>query len=115
MFKVIWTLEAEKVFTELRKQAKQAFENRKNSNRKKSSKQEGLYKQINKTINLLSQNPRHNSLATHRYFSLQNPFFPDQKIFEAYVQNNTPLAYRVFWCYGPAKMQITIISITQHP
>jgi len=24
-------------------------------------------------------------------------------------------AYRVFWCYGPAKGDITIIAITRHP
>jgi len=37
------------------------------------------------------------------------------KIFEAYVQNRTPEAYRVFWCYGPGKAQITVSAITEHP
>ena len=27
----------------------------------------------------------------------------------------TPGACRTFWCYGPAKREITIIAITPHP
>jgi len=38
-----------------------------------------------------------------------------EKVFEAYVQNKTPGAYRLFWCYGPDKGQITLIAITPHP
>jgi hypothetical protein len=38
-----------------------------------------------------------------------------KEIFEAYAENNTPAAYRIFWCYGPEKDNITIISITPHP
>jgi hypothetical protein len=37
------------------------------------------------------------------------------KVFEAYAQNNTPGAYRIFWCYGPAKSELTIITITAQP
>jgi hypothetical protein len=36
-------------------------------------------------------------------------------VFESYVQNRTPGAYRVFWCYGPEQGQITIVAITPHP
>ncbi len=80
-----------------------------------SSRQFGLYKQINKALRLLEANPRHPGLQTHEYSSLDNPFNPKEKVFEAYVQNNTPGAYRIFWCYGPEKRQITIIAITPHP
>jgi 3'-phosphoadenosine 5'-phosphosulfate sulfotransferase len=45
-----------------------------------------------------------------------------KKVFEAYVQQNTPGAYRVFWYYGPDEVDksgkrpvITIIAITPHP
>jgi len=44
-----------------------------------------------------------------------HPFDPQAKVFEAYVQNRTPGAYRVFWCYGPEPIQITVIAITPHP
>jgi hypothetical protein len=38
-------------------------------------------------------------------------------VFEAYAQNRTPGAYRIFWCYGPDKDKgdITITAITPHP
>ena len=37
-----------------------------------------------------------------------------QKMFEAYVQNRTPSAYRVFWCYGPGQREITVIAVAPH-
>ncbi len=83
--------------------------------RHKSSLQEGLYKQLIKTLQLLSANPRHPGLKTQQYSSIKHPYQPSEKVFEAYAQNNTPGAYRVFWCYGPHKKEITILLITQHP
>ncbi len=74
-----------------------------------------LVKQIKKSIGYLQTNPKHPSLNTHSYDSIEHPFNPEEKVFEAYVQNNTPAAYRIFWCYGPDKKQITIIAITPHP
>src|SRR3989338_4412343 len=75
----------------------------------------GLSKQIKKSLGYLQTNPKHPSLNTHPYDSIGHPWDPKQKVFEAYVQNNTPSAYRIFWCYGPDKKQITIIAITPHP
>jgi hypothetical protein len=71
------------------------------------------YKAVKKTITLLSSNPRHNSLQTHEFTSLKGP--KGEKVFEAYAEQNTPAAYRVFWYYGPDKNEITIIAITSHP
>ena len=31
------------------------------------------------------------------------------------VQNRTPGALRIFWCYGPKQGEITIFAITPHP
>jgi hypothetical protein len=39
----------------------------------------------------------------------------DEEVFEAYAENNTPGAYRIFWHYGPDKNMITIVAITPHP
>lgn len=75
----------------------------------------GLFKQVHKTLTLLKENPRHPSLKTHVFHSLENPFKKGSKVFEAYAQNQTPGAYRVFWCYGPESTDITIIAITKHP
>lgn len=115
MFELRWTVEASSVFTDLEKRAKTSVLNRKKRSENKSSKIEGLFKQIYKTINLLASNPRHPGLHTHEYSSLKHPFDAKQKVFEAYAQNNTSAAYRVFWCYGPNQKQITIITISAHP
>lgn len=77
--------------------------------------QAGLAKQIKKSLGYLQTNPKHPSLNTHRYDSIDHPLDPKGKVFEAYAQNNTPSAYRIFWCYGPDKKDITIIAITPHP
>ena len=48
-----------------------------------------------------------------QYTSLKGP--KGEKVFEAYAQQRTPSAYRVFWYYGPEKNQITIATIIHHP
>ena len=75
----------------------------------------GVVKQIKKTLGFLQTNPRHPSLQTHVFFSLQHPYSAHEKMCEAYVQQQTPAACRLFWCYGPKRGQITVIAITPHP
>jgi hypothetical protein len=75
--------------------------------------QEAHYKAVKKTIELLAENTRHRSLETHEFHGLKAP--NKEKVFEAYAQQNTPDAYRVFWYYGPGKAQITILLISSHP
>jgi hypothetical protein len=70
-------------------------------------------KSVRKALGYLETNPRHPALNTHKYSSLQGPNGED--IFEAYAENNTPAAYRIFWYYGPGKNVITITAITPHP
>ena len=115
MYEAKWTRTAEKQYETLRRAAKRSLSGRRKSGKRKSSKQEGLFKQVHKTLRLLASNPRHPSLRTHPYDSLNHPFDHKAKVFEAYVQHKTPGAYRVFWCYGPGKGEITIIAITPHP
>lgn len=81
----------------------------------KASKQEGLFKQVDKAIRLLQEDPHHPGLQTHEFSAITNPLDPKGKVFEAYAQNRTPGAYRIFWCYGPDKGEITILAITPHP
>jgi len=115
-FKEKWLEPAAETYDQLREKAKTAFDNRKKNKIKKSNPSEGLFKQVDKTIKLLLDNPKHPSLKTHAYDSLAHPYNPGkEKVFEAYAQNNTPGAYRVFWCYGPGKGEITFIAITPHP
>ncbi len=61
----------------------------------------------------LSQNPKHPGLKSKRFKSLDGKH--KMPIWESYVENNVPAAYRIFWHYGPQKNEITIIAITPHP
>ncbi len=114
-FSPVWTEEAADTYQHLREKAVSALESRKQSGKKKSSRQEGLFKQVKKCVDLLLENPRHSGLNTHEFRSLANPYDEKEKVFEAYVQQRTPAAYRIFWCYGPEKGQITILAVTPHP
>jgi hypothetical protein len=81
----------------------------------------GLLKQVRKTLGLLETNPRAKSLQTHEIDSLTRRY--GVKVFEAYVQQHTPGAYRVFWRYGDDLVGgvrgriavITILAIMPHP
>ncbi len=66
-----------------------------------------------KTIYFLSHNPRHPSLNTHEIEDLSKKF--GVKVFEAYLENNTSGARRMFWAYGPDKGDITILAVERHP
>jgi hypothetical protein len=92
-----WTKEAEETYNLL----------------KSNASQQKRYKAVRKTLQFLAKNPRHNSLQTHEYSSLEG--LNGEKVFEAYAEQKTPAAYRVFWYYGPAKGIITIFAITPHP
>lgn len=70
-------------------------------------------KKVRKCLGLLESNPRHPGLETHEFSSLKGS--GGEKVFEAYVENNTPSAWRVFWHYGPGPGEITILAITAHP
>jgi hypothetical protein len=80
----------------------------------------GLYKQVLKTLGLLELNTRHPGLNTHEYQSLEG--VKGERVWEAYAQNQTPGAYRVFFHYGPDEGSgkkrvpvVTIVAITPHP
>ena len=70
-------------------------------------------KAVRKALGLLETNPRHPGLNTHKFSSLKGP--GGEEVFEAYAENKTSAAWRIFWYYGPDKKQITILAITPHP
>ena len=69
-------------------------------------------KAVRKRLAYLSLNPRHPSLNTHKYESLSREL--GIEVFEAYAENKTSGAYRIFWYYG-TKGTIIVIAITPHP
>lgn len=68
---------------------------------------------VKKCLGLLETDPKHPSLHSHKYSVMKT--LDNKDLWESYVENRTPAAWRVFWFYGPAKEQITIVAITQHP
>jgi len=85
-----------------------------------STSAKAVLKQVRKTLGLLETNLRHPSLQTHQYRSLRGP--KGEEVFEAYAQNRTPGAYRVFFYYGPDRVEgkrrvavLTVFAITPHP
>lgn len=74
---------------------------------------EKRYTAVKKALRFLSANPRHKGLKTHEFTGMKGP--KGEKVFEAYAEQATPAAYRIFWYYGPDKNQITILAITPHP
>ncbi len=86
----------------------------------KSPSNAGLMQQVRKAVGHLEADPQHPSLNAHEFTSLSG--IGGEKVFEAYAQNDTPGAYRIFWHYGPDEIKgkkripvITIIAITPHP
>lgn len=71
------------------------------------------FRKVQKILGVMETNLRHPSLKTHKYDSLSGP--NGEEIFEAYVENKTPGAWRIFWYYGPGQSVITIFAITPHP
>ena len=89
-FRVLFTTEAKEQLAELESRPALAIR----------------FKAVLKCLVLIENNIRHPGLQTHKYDGLEAP--NGQDMFEAYAQNRTPGAYRVFWHYGPGKGQITI-------
>ena len=67
-----------------------------------------------KTLRLLRDiGPGHPGLSTHKYHSRTGPSGED--LWESYVENRTPSAWRIWWIYGPDEDTITIVTLGPHP
>jgi len=71
-------------------------------------------KKIPKCFGLIEIDPKHPGLHSHKY-SVMKASDGSSGVWESYVENNTPAAWRFFWIYGPGKGQITIVAVTDHP
>lgn len=70
-------------------------------------------KKAQKGLRLLHEvGPRHPGLHSHGYQSLQGP--GGEEVWESYLENQTPGAWRVWWWYsGPDSL--TILTLGPHP
>jgi hypothetical protein len=71
------------------------------------------FKKWSKAIWLLRDNPKHPGLNSHEIEALTQRY--GRKVFQSYLENNTPGAGRLFWAYGPEDGQITMIGLEPHP
>lgn len=71
-------------------------------------------KAVRKALARLEVEPNYPALNVHPW---QGKMCPHNKtLFEAYAQNKTPGAYRIFFCYVPEERgTIMVVSITAHP
>jgi hypothetical protein len=78
-----------------------------------------LFKKLSKVITFLENNPTHNSLNSHEINELSARYSKrigkDVKVWQSYLENHTPAAGRLYWCYGPDRGVITIIGLEPHP
>jgi hypothetical protein len=72
------------------------------------------FAKVTRALGLMEMNLQHPSLCVHRYHALTGPKGED--VWEAYAENNTPTAWRIFFCYSKDKRGVlSIIAITPHP
>jgi hypothetical protein len=72
-----------------------------------------LYKKWGKALSFLANNPKHPGLQSHEIDPLSHRY--GIKVWQSYLENNTPAAGRFYWVYGPDKGNITIIGLEPHP
>lgn len=72
------------------------------------------HKKVLKTLRLLRDvGPAHPGLNSHKYRSRSGPNGED--LWESYVENRTPGAWRIWWVYGPEDDMITVVTLGPHP
>ncbi len=81
---------------------------------KSDKSQKKRYKAVQRCLNKLRQNPRYPGLNSSPMQDRECPH--GDTLWHSYAENNTPAAYRVFWCYHPTERNVVcIIAITPHP
>ncbi len=70
-------------------------------------------KKVRKALRLLQNpGPKHPGLNSHRYQSVPGP--GGAALWESYVENKTPSAWRIWWIFGNSD-EIIIVTIGPHP
>lgn len=75
--------------------------------------QEKKLRKVRRALGRLQIDPTHPGLRSHKYSSMSGT--NGEEVWDSYVENNTPSAWRIFWHYGPGSGVITVVTITPHP
>ena len=62
-------------------------------------------KKVQNCLARIQLDPKHPGLNSHKYTAIKGK--DGQDIWESYVENNTPSAWRIFWFYGEETGQIS--------
>ncbi len=71
------------------------------------------WKKVGKALRLLAKNPHHPSLQAHKWRILKGKAPDGGDLWTAYVENNTPSAWRMFFFYDsrdPGLIYVTTIE-----
>lgn len=68
---------------------------------------------LGKALQHLRDDPFYPGLESHEIDPLSARF--GQKVFQSYIENNSERSWRMFWTYGPAAGEITILGVEPHP
>lgn len=85
----------------------------KNKDGTASAAENKLLKKLGNALKHLSADPKYPGLNSHEITALSARY--GMKVWESYLENNTPAAGRIFWVYGPNKNDITVIGLEPHP
>jgi hypothetical protein len=69
-------------------------------------------KKLRSCLARLEDDPRHPGLRSDRYVGIKGP--DGAVVWESYVENRAPQAWRVWWRYGPDPGVITVLFIGAH-
>lgn len=80
----------------------------------RSPQHKAKLKKVRKALGHLEADPRHPGLKSHKMHSVKGSD-PSKPVWDSYVENNTPAAWRIYWQYGPDDHEITVLTIGPHP
>lgn len=72
-----------------------------------------LFKRWAKAIDRLRDDPFYPGLKSHEITDLTRR--AGRKVFQSYLENNTPAAGRMYWVYGPGEGEISVLGLEPHP
>lgn len=72
-----------------------------------------LAERLGKAVEELRADPFYPGLQSHEIPPLSQRY--GTKVFESYFEHRSGLSRRLFWVYGPAKGEITLIGLEPHP
>lgn len=71
-------------------------------------------KKIRKAQRILADSgPQHPGLSTHQIRDRMGPH--GEPVYQSYVENRTPSAWRIWWMYGPSADEISLLDVGPHP